>query len=70
MPNQVSVAGVVELLTVSAGSMELRVGDDRLLLKAGDKATYSADQLHEYRATTSQKCELLLVIDSSAVLRR
>lgn len=61
--------GVVELLTVVAGELELRLASERFVLKQGDSVTYQADVPHQYRALGRRTCELLLVIDSSALNR-
>ncbi len=61
--------GVVELVTVVAGKLELRLGGERFVLEEGDSASYSADVIHQYRALSRRKCELLLLIDSSALSR-
>jgi transcriptional regulator with XRE-family HTH domain len=61
--------GVVEHVTVVAGELELRTGSERLLLKTGDSATYPADLSHQYRSLGRHKCEVLLLIDSSALAR-
>jgi len=61
--------GVVEHVTVVSGKVEVRIGQERLVLSAGDSATYPADVTHQFRALVRRKCEILLLIDSSALVR-
>ncbi|TYL52174.1 helix-turn-helix transcriptional regulator [Nocardioides sp. BGMRC 2183] len=56
------VDGVVEQLTVLAGTAVIEYGDQRVELAAGDHLAFPADQPHSYRADAGMAVEMVNVI--------
>ena len=59
--------GVVEHVTVVAGTVEARLGSEAHLLDVGDSVTYRADVDHEFIAHGRSRGEFIVVIDSTKV---
>ena len=56
-------SGVVEHLTVVRGALRLRLGDEELLLDAGDHITYAPQVAVEYSASGRGELEFVLLSD-------
>lgn len=58
-------AGTIEIATVVKGEVEVRSGDKRIHLLAGDSATYSADTEHHLRNIGRGEANIFLVVSYS-----
>ncbi len=47
--------GVVELITVTKGQLEVYIGDEWMTLSQGEALRFAADQYHGYRNTTNEQ---------------
>jgi len=59
--------GVVEHVAVASGQLDLRIGDEELVLAAGDHITYGPQDVVEYRNGGEGELEFVLLSDSSGV---
>lgn len=57
--------GIVEHVTVMAGKLRLRLGDEELLLGKGDGVTYGPQTVVEYSNAGRGVCEFVLFADST-----
>lgn len=59
---QAHMAGTEEYITVFAGQVEIRVGEERFQLSEGDSLRFRADTAHGYRNTGAGKAQLSMLI--------
>src|SRR5581483_5211232 len=56
-------SGVIEHLFVTAGRIELRVGDTTEVVQVGDRASFLADREHVYRAVDGTPAAGVVILD-------
>lgn len=62
-----NAAGMVELLTVVAGRVEVILGGEANLLEVGDSIIYGPQTTSEYRNVGEDPARILLLVDTSKV---
>ena len=58
--------GTRENLVVARGQLELKIGGDTRVLKAGDSVNFSADLPHSYINASAEECWMYLVMNYAA----
>ncbi|WP_033220925.1 helix-turn-helix domain-containing protein [Kitasatospora phosalacinea] len=61
-PSHPHQAGVVETISVTAGSMVLLLDGTEHPIEAGQTATFDADAPHTYRGTGAEPCRLVMTV--------
>lgn len=61
-PSHPHQAGVVEMISVTAGRMTLVVDGTEHTLEAGQTATFDGDTPHTYRGTGTESCHLIMTV--------
>ena len=54
-----------ELLFVSCGELELRIGEDKYSLSSGDSIYFDSSRAHSYRKVGDDKCSVFVVVTES-----
>ncbi|KEP25156.1 helix-turn-helix domain-containing protein [Bacillus zhangzhouensis] len=56
------IGGTEELITVFEGALDLSIGDEQYILKAGDSIRFKADRMHAYKQTGEQMVRMQMIL--------